>query len=95
MHMYQTFGIFVWQRAQEDRVNNAEYRGIGTDSQSQGEDGDCGEAGGSEHGPNCVPKVLQQCIHLARRLVCGSGTEACLVYGTGTVPLETAVLVFR
>jgi hypothetical protein len=54
----QPVGLDVGEGSQECRVDNAEYRGVGANAQSQGEHYDGGEGGVLPQLANCKSKVF-------------------------------------
>ena len=60
---HQPVGLVVGQRAQQDRVDHAEDRGVGADAQGQGQDGHGGESGTPRQHPSPVTDVLPPGFH--------------------------------
>ncbi len=58
-HHHQFFRLFVTQRRQQDRVDDREYRGIGTDSEGEGQHGNGGETWVPRHRADCIAGILQ------------------------------------
>ena len=66
-------GVLVRQRPQQQRVRDAEDRGVGADANRERQDRDDGKSGGGEQRANRVAKVLRERAHaekLTSRLSC-------------------------
>src|SRR6185437_9030415 len=55
--LYQFFRMTYGKRLEDQRVRDAEDRGVGTDPEGEGEDGDEGEPGARAQGPCGVAEV--------------------------------------
>ena len=59
----QLVGVVIRHGLEEGAVHHAEYRGVGSDPEPQGEHGDGGEAGVPGQEPETIPDVPNQCAH--------------------------------
>ena len=57
---HQVFRLGVRQRLEQDAVDRAEDRGVGSDAQGQREHGDRGETGPGPEDPDAKPEVLEE-----------------------------------
>jgi hypothetical protein len=56
---YQSIRLAVGERTQKDGIHDAEHGRVGSDSQSQGQDGDDGECGLFAQHAQCVTNILK------------------------------------
>ena len=66
---HEAFGLLERQRTQQDRVHDAEDRGVGADAKRQHADDGNGERGCPGHEPECITKIGKQGMHF--RVSCG------------------------
>ena len=68
----QLAGLRKGQRAQKERVDEAEHSGVRADAQAQRENGEHGEAGTLGEKPRGVANICEQALHLAGNYGAGS-----------------------
>ena len=61
---HQFVRLFIGKRSKKDRIDDAEDRGVGSDSEGQSKRSYCGKAGAPKQGSEGVAEVLKQGAHL-------------------------------